>query len=119
MFKRLIGALNREKMSKSVARNRLQLILIQDRVGANEGVMKALLVELTAILSKYFELEPSRVKMDLHREAHSMALVANIPVSGLRTRHRVQAQAKPKKDFQSDSASQGNKRSTARATPSL
>ena len=33
MFKRLMQALNREQKSKSVAKSRLQLILVQDRTG--------------------------------------------------------------------------------------
>ena len=37
MFRKLIRLLQRENESKEIAKNRLQLILIQDRVGARRG----------------------------------------------------------------------------------
>ena len=91
MFKRLIQILNREQKSKSVAKSRLQLILVQDRTGVDEEIMKSLQADLTEVLSKYFILKPDHVEMDLHREKDSMALVANIPVLGMKVRHPMQA----------------------------
>ena len=55
MIRKLMRVLHREPASKSVAKNRLQLILVQDRVGANEDVMKDLQVKLTELLGQYFE----------------------------------------------------------------
>jgi cell division topological specificity factor len=119
MFKRLMRALSREPKSKSQAKDRLKLILIQDRFGVSEEVMRALQGELTQILSKYFELDSNHIDMELQREDESMALVANIPVFGLKTRQSLHAEAQPGKDLQSDSTSTSNKCSTASATPSL
>ena len=90
MFQRLMRALSREPKSKNVAKSRLKLILIQDRLGVDEELMKTLQVELTDLLSRYFELKPDYVEVDLLREADSMALVANIPVFGMKTRRPVQ-----------------------------
>ena len=41
MFKRLMQLLNREQRSKSVAKSRLQLILVQDRTGIDEEIMES------------------------------------------------------------------------------
>ena len=91
MIRRLMRVLGREPRSKSIAKSRLQLILVQDRLGVDEDIMKHLQVELTELLSRYFEIKPENVEVDLHREAETMALVANIPVLGLKTRHPLRA----------------------------
>jgi len=91
MFKRLMQLLNREQKSKSVAKSRLQLILVQDRTGIDEEIMESLQAELTEVLSKYFILKRDQVEMELEREQDSMALVANIPVLGTKVRHPIQA----------------------------
>ena len=91
MFKQLMQLLNREQKSKSIAKSRLQLILVQDRTGIDEAIMESLQTELTEVLSKYFILERDHVEMELEREQDSMALVANIPVLGPKVRHPMQA----------------------------
>ncbi len=91
MFKRLMQLLNRKQKSKSVAKSRLQLILVQDRTGIDEEIMESLQAELTEVLSKYFILERDQVEMEIEREQDSMALVANIPVLGTKVRHPAQA----------------------------
>ena len=93
MFQRLMRLLDREPKSKSVAKSRLQLILIQDRIGIDETVMRSLQAELTEVLSRYFELEPDHIEIDLQREEKSMALVASIPILSSKFRHPAQTQA--------------------------
>lgn len=90
MFRRLMQLLNREQESKSIAKSRLQLILVQDRTGIDEDIMENLQTELTEVLSKYFILEREQVEVELEREQDSMALVANIPVLGTKVRHPVE-----------------------------
>ena len=90
MYKQLKKILNREPKSKNVAKDRLKLILIQDQIGLNEDVMRDLQRELTKLLSEYFELAPNHIDVGLQRDDESMALVANIPVFGIKPRHPVQ-----------------------------
>ena len=94
MFQWLMKVLSREPKSKSIAKSRLQLILIQDRIGIDETVMKTLQAEMTALLSKYFELDPDHIEMDFQREAQSMALVASIPILSSKFRSPVRTQAR-------------------------
>ena len=69
------------------ARSRLKLILVQDRLGIDEEVMKELQVEITQVLSRHFTLG-EQVEIDLQREEQAMALVANIPITGMKDRKK-------------------------------
>ena len=91
MLKQLLRIIRRTQKSKNVAKSRLQLILVQDRIGIDEQLMSDLQRDMTAFLSKYFELERDGIEMELQREGQSMALVANIPVSSLKIRSPLQA----------------------------
>lgn len=91
MLKQLMSLFRRKPKSKDTAKSRLQLILVQDRIGIDEQLMKALQMDMTALLSRYFELEQDGIEMELQREGQSMALVANIPVSSLKSRRPLQA----------------------------
>ena len=91
MLKQLVRLLRRNQKSKDVAKSRLQLILVQDRIGIDEQLMRALQTDMTALLSRYFELEQDGIEMEMQREGQSMALVANIPVSSLKIRRPLQA----------------------------
>jgi cell division topological specificity factor len=91
MLKQLMRLFRRNQGSKDFAKSRLQLILVQDRIGIDEQLMRALQMDITALLSRYFELEQDGIEMELQREGQSMALVANIPVSSLKNRRPLQA----------------------------
>jgi len=86
MLQRLIRFLRREEPSSKIASSRLKLILVQDRLGINEEVMKDLQQEITQVLSRYFTLDKNQVEIDLQREDQAMALVANIPIRGMKGR---------------------------------
>lgn len=94
MYKQLRKILSREPSSKTVAKDRLKLILIQDQLGLNENVMQDLQRKLTQLLSEYFELAPTQIDVGIQRDEESMALVANIPVYGVK-RRPVQYEATP------------------------
>ena len=86
MIRKLMRILHRQPASKSVAKNRLQLVLVQDRVGANEDVMRDLQLKLTELLGQYFEFPSDGIEMDLQRDGGSMALTANIPINAMKRR---------------------------------
>jgi cell division topological specificity factor len=86
MLQRLIRFLRREEPSSKIASSWLKLILVQDRLGVNEEVMKDLQQEITQVLSRYFTLDKNQVEIDLQREDQAMALVANIPIRGMKGR---------------------------------
>lgn len=71
---------SRENTSKDVAKERLRLVLIQDRASIAPHVMQAMRQEIIKVISKYVEIDEARMEMDLASHANSMALTASIPV---------------------------------------
>ena len=86
MIQRLIQILTRADKSKDIAKSRLKLILVQDRLSISEEVMQSLQSEITKLLSKYFTIKTDEVEMDVEREGNALALVANIPILGMKER---------------------------------
>ena len=71
-----------EKKSKSVAKERLQFVLVQDRVKLTPDEMDAMRDELIGVLSKYIDVDSQKIEMDVKREDDMTALVANFPLKG-------------------------------------
>ena len=86
MFRKLMRLLHQERGSKEIAKNRLQLILIQDRVGADEAIMSDLQAKLTQLLAEYFEFPSEDIDIELQRDGTSMALTASIPIKSMKRR---------------------------------
>ena len=102
MNQRLIQILTRADKSKDIAKSRLKLILVQDRLSISEEVMQSLQSEVTKLLSKYFTLNTDEVEMDLAREDNALALVANIPILGMKERESELNTAEVQKDNEPD-----------------
>ncbi|MCL1976378.1 MAG: cell division topological specificity factor MinE [Firmicutes bacterium] len=66
--------------SKSIAKERLRLVLVHDRLDISEQTMNALRVDLLSVISKYFGIEDRELEVTFSREADGVALIANIPV---------------------------------------
>jgi len=97
VFDRLIKIFwKQQEESKSIAKSRLQLILIQDRTGIEPGILDMLKDDLIDLLNKYFDINQSGLEMNIEREEQSMALVANVPITGMRTR-RFDGKKQPEK----------------------
>ena len=80
MFEGIGRWLRKGKNSKTVVKNRLQLILIQDRTGVSPEILDALRDDMFDVISKYFVVEEESVEMSLETHDDSVALIANIPV---------------------------------------
>ncbi|MBB16973.1 cell division topological specificity factor MinE [Candidatus Poribacteria bacterium] len=102
MIQRLIQILTRADKSKDIAKSRLKLILVQDRLSISEEVMQSLQSEVTKLLSKYFTLNTDEVEMDLEREDNALALVANIPILGMKERENELNTTEIQKDNEPD-----------------
>jgi cell division topological specificity factor len=76
-FERLTG-----KKSASSAKERLQLVLIHDRIDLTPAVLEALKDDLIAAISKHIEIDPSTVHIDIEREGRAQRLIADIPLRG-------------------------------------
>jgi len=74
---RLFGA---TEQSKDKAKERLRLVLVQDRAILSPGLLDALKEEMINVLSKYMEIDEQGLEVNLDSSDDSVALVANIPV---------------------------------------
>ena len=66
--------------SKQIAKDRLRLVLVHDRVNVSPSLLEALKEDLLEVISKYMEIEENGLEVNLDRSENSVALVANIPV---------------------------------------
>jgi cell division topological specificity factor len=82
IFNRLLG--RREPSSREVAKDRLQLVLVQDRVNLSPDKMTELKDELIKIISKYVEIDQNGIDISLTKSGRQSRLTANIPVVGAR-----------------------------------
>lgn len=69
-----------EDQSSQVAKERLRLVLVQDRMSLSAQDLNALKEELLIVISKYLDIDDTGVDVDLQRDGQSAALVATIPV---------------------------------------
>lgn len=74
--------------SASDAKERLQLVLIHDRVGLSPGKLEALKDELILVISKHVEIDQKAVEISLTRGRDQQRLVADIPLAPPRSRRR-------------------------------
>ena len=67
--------------SKSIAKERLKLVLVQDRANAlPDEIMEELREELIYVISKYMDIDVSQLNFGLTKSDNEVALIANIPV---------------------------------------
>jgi cell division topological specificity factor len=85
MFERLIG---RKTKSANTAKERLQLVLVHDRVNLPPGIMDDLRDELIAVISQHVEVDRAAVRIDVTREGREQRLIADIPLLTSQRRQR-------------------------------
>ena len=77
--------------SKSVAKDRLRLVLVHDRSMLPPDTLDALWADLIAVVSRYFEVDHATLSMDVHRTHESWALMVNLPLRRARSASRAEA----------------------------
>ncbi len=66
--------------SKNVARNRLKLVLMQDRTNLNPRLLERLRGEMIDLLSKYVVMDKELLELNFTPEDDQLALMLSIPV---------------------------------------
>lgn len=66
--------------SGSVAKNRLQLVLVHDRVNLSPGKMDELKDELIQVISRYVEIDRDGIDISLTENNNQSRLTAHIPL---------------------------------------
>jgi cell division topological specificity factor len=79
---RILGSKEQSEEPKTVAKQRLQFLLVHDRVHLSPGQMLELRRDLIEVLSRYVEVDDSSLDVELKQlpDSRKMALVSNIPV---------------------------------------
>lgn len=70
------------RFSTESAKNRLQMVLIQDRSGISQTEMDSFKKDLLDVISKYFVLEVNALNVEWQRTSNATALVINTPIKG-------------------------------------
>ena len=72
--------------SKNVAKERLRLVLVHDRTSISPQLLETLKAEMIQVISNYMEIDESALEVNLDSSGNTVALVANIPVKGMKKR---------------------------------
>ncbi len=73
---------SKEPSSADKARDRLRLVLINDRTDLSASAMDNLKDDLLEVLSRYIQIDPKSIKIDITQEGRQQRLIADIPISG-------------------------------------
>jgi cell division topological specificity factor len=68
--------------SSEIAKERLQLVLVHDRIKISPAMLDQMKDELITVISRYVEIESSGVEVTFTQGRRESRLVADIPVVG-------------------------------------
>ena len=83
LFDRLFG--KNDKTAKSVAKDRLRLVLMHDRADIPAPMLEDIRREILQVLSRHLDIDETHLDVNLERADNTVALVANIPIRRVRT----------------------------------
>lgn len=76
----------KKEASGSVAKQRLQMVLVQDRSDVTPGVMELIKDEIIEVLARHLAIDPDEVVVNLTQDARESRLVAEVPIVNDRKR---------------------------------
>jgi cell division topological specificity factor len=77
LFERFLG---RDRKSAARAKERLKLVLIHDRTDLSPAALEELKDELINVISKYVDIDPAAVRIDITHDGREQRLMADIPL---------------------------------------
>ncbi len=80
-----------EESSKDTARNRLRVVLMQDRTNLTPELMERMRKELVELLSKYVEMDKEALELNLEQDGDQVALMLSIPVIRAKDEEEIKA----------------------------
>jgi cell division topological specificity factor len=84
-FDRILG---KKQSSASTAKERLKFVLIHDRADISPGQLEKMKNELITVISRYVEIEPGLVKINITQDGREQRLVADIPIIPMKPKNR-------------------------------
>ncbi|MCS6961105.1 MAG: cell division topological specificity factor MinE [Deltaproteobacteria bacterium] len=80
LFKRFFGTQTKRSSSNVIAKNRLTVVLIQDRAGLTSRELEQFRTELIRVIEKYFVIDVSGFDIDYKRQSDCTILSISSPV---------------------------------------
>lgn len=77
LLEKLLG---KDKRSANQAKDRLKLVLINDRTDLSPGALQSLKDELIGVISRYVEIDPDAVRIEMEQVGREQRLLADIPI---------------------------------------
>lgn len=75
--------------SANQAKERLRLVLINDRTDITPDMLERMKNEILEVISRYVEIEPSTVRIQMAQEGREHRLIADIPLKPIVQRRRI------------------------------
>jgi cell division topological specificity factor len=69
-----------DKKSGEVARERMQFVLMHDRMDLTPDIMECLKNDILAVLSRYMEIDQASIQVNLEQGKGYTALVSNVHI---------------------------------------
>jgi cell division topological specificity factor len=85
----------REETSKTLAKERLRLILMSDRVSLAPDIFDAMKGEMLEVLRRYLEIDERGMDVHFENAERQFALLATIPVREVRTHDAIALARRP------------------------
>ncbi len=76
----------KDPQSANAAKERLRLVLIHDRTDLNSEELEQLKDDLLRAISRYVEIDPQSVRIQMAQDGREQRLVADIPIKAPRKR---------------------------------
>ena len=74
----------RRKSSCQVAKDRLKILLISDRVNCSPEMMELIKADITKVISKYMRIDTDHMEIEIQAKgSKGPSLIANIPIIDL------------------------------------
>lgn len=80
----------REESSKSMAKERLRLVLMSDRVSLAPETFNAMKGEMLGVLQRYLEIDEHGLDVHFENAERRFMLLANIPVTQVKTHEQIE-----------------------------
>lgn len=85
LYKKVLGFFQTQEKeesseSKTVAVNRMKLVLMQDRTNLTPYLLERMRGEMIEVLAKYVEMDKEALELNFEQEGEQMALMLSIPV---------------------------------------
>lgn len=84
------GLFSKKNKSGTVAKDRLKLVLIHDRINCSTELLEMMKIDIVAVISKYVDIETEHFKIEISNMdfqdngRNAPVLSANIPIKNLK-----------------------------------